>query len=211
LYRYATLCCIELRNAVVEDPRIALTREKALAASQEILLENGVLALTHGAVSNATGISRSTLYRHWADMKALRDAAFRRIATPQSIAPRTDGPLRADLLWLLGILVDALSETPWGSVAPQVIAASTVDEEAKEVITGFMKDRFKFVNAVFQAAVERGEIQSDAPITQLIEFAIAVPYFRKLVLHEPLTKLWLEKHVDLICRMALPLSNNPSL
>ncbi len=195
---------------MVEDPRITQTREKALAASQEILLENGVLALTHGAVSNATGISRSTLYRHWTDVKALRDATFRRIATPQNIAPKTDGPLRADLLWLLGILVDALNETPWGSVAPQVIAASTSDDEAKQVITGFMTDRFSFVNAVFQAAVERGEIGSSAPINQLIEVAVSGPYFRKLVLHEPLTKSWLEQHVDLICRMALPVSNNPS-
>lgn len=187
---------------MAEDPRITLTRERALAASQEILLENGVLALNHGAVSSATGISRSTLYRHWSNVKALRDATFRRIATPQSIAPKTDGPLRADLLWLLGILVDALNETPWGSVAPQVIAASTVDDEAKEVITEFMKDRFSFVNAVFQAAVERGEIHASAPINQLIEFAVSVPYFRKMVLHEPPTKLWLEQHVDLICRMA---------
>ncbi|WP_299154983.1 TetR-like C-terminal domain-containing protein [uncultured Tateyamaria sp.] len=187
---------------MTEDPRITFTREKALKASQKILLENGVLALNHGAVSKATGISRSTLYRHWADVKTLRDATFRRIATPQNVAPRTDGPLRADLLWLLGILVDALNETPWGRVAPHVIAASTSDEEAKQVITGFMKDRFAFVEAVFQAAIERGEIHATAPINQLIEVAISVPYFRKLVLHEPLNQHWLEQHVDQICRMA---------
>ncbi|MEM8980902.1 MAG: TetR/AcrR family transcriptional regulator C-terminal ligand-binding domain-containing protein [Pseudomonadota bacterium] len=188
---------------MTEDPRIASTREKALEASQKILLENGVLALNHGAISKATGISRSTLYRHWADVKALRDATFLRIATPPNIPPRTDGPLRADLLWLLSILVDALNETPWGRVAPQVIAASTSDEDARQVITGFMKDRFSFVEAVFLAAKDRGEMSADAPIPQLIEFAVSVPYFRKLVLHEPLTEDWLKQHVDLICHMAL--------
>lgn len=187
---------------MTEDPRITFTREKALDAAQVILLEDGVLALNHGAVSKATGISRSTLYRHWADVKALRDAAFRRIATPPNIAPRTNGPLRADLIWLLGILVGALNETPWGRVAPQVIATSVVDEEARQVITEFMRDRFATVDAVFSAAVERGEIPSDVLTRPLIEFAISVPYFKKLVLHEPLDDLWLERHVDQICRMA---------
>ncbi len=187
---------------MAEDPRIVSTRENALEAAQKILLKDGVLALNHAAVAKATGISRSTLYRHWTDVKALRDAAFLRVSTPPEIAPRTDGPLRADLHWLLGILVGALNETPWGRVAPQVIAASVVDDEAKQVITGFMIDRFATVEAVFVAAIERGEIAPDIQIRPLIELSISVPYFRKLVLHETLSEEWLKAHVDLVCSLA---------
>lgn len=185
-----------------EDPRLTATRESALEAAQKILLEQGVLSLTHGEVAKATGISRSTLYRHWPAVEMLRDAAFRRISTPPSIAPRTDGPLREDLLWLLGVLMGALNETPWGRVAPQVIAAAAHDEEARLVITEFMKDRFSSVEKIFDAAKERGEIPPDAPVRQLIELAIAVPYFRKLVLHQPLNEAWLGSHVDMIVRLA---------
>ncbi|MEM8569644.1 MAG: TetR/AcrR family transcriptional regulator [Pseudomonadota bacterium] len=187
---------------MTEDPRIVFTRDKALEAAQKILLENSVLALTHAAVAKETGISRSTLYRHWSDVKALRNAAFLRISTPPDIAPQTDGPLRADLFWLLGILVRALNETPWGRIAPQVIATSVVDEEAKQVITGFMSDRFANVRKVFQAAIERGEIPPDAPVQHLIELSISVPYFRKLVLHQTLDERWLKEHVELVCGLA---------
>ncbi|MEM9319184.1 MAG: TetR/AcrR family transcriptional regulator C-terminal ligand-binding domain-containing protein [Pseudomonadota bacterium] len=185
-----------------EDPRLIATRETALEAAQNILLEQGVLSLTHGAVSKLTGISRSTLYRHWPDVEALRDATFKRVSTPPNIAPQTNGPLRADLFWLLSILMGALNETPWGRVAPQVIAAAATDPDARLVITDFMKDRFAAVEAIFDAAKERGEIAPDRAVQHLIEIAISVPYFRKLVLDKPLNDDWLRAHVDMVASLA---------
>ncbi len=187
-----------------EDPRIVATRNLALDAAQNILQEEGVLAVTHGAVSKATGISRSTLYRHWPRLEAMRNDAFLRAATSPNIAPMTNGPLRADLAWMLGKLRTALNETAWGQVAPQVIAAAATDEQARAVIESFMKDRIASLEAVFRAARERGELREGAPERQLIEMAIAVPYFRKLIAGLPLDQEWLDAHVDLICRLATP-------
>ena len=189
-------------TSVKEDPRLTATRYAALEAAQDILLEQGVMALTHGGVAKITGISRSTLYRHWPTAEALRDAAFRQIATPPIIAPKTDGPLRADLFWLLSILMGALNETPWGRVAPQVIAAAATDEDARLVITEFMKDRFAGVEKVFDAAKARGELPSDMDVNPLIEMSVAVPYFRKLVLNDVLDESWLGGHVDMIVCLA---------
>jgi len=39
-------------------------------------------------------------------------------------------------------------------------------------------------------------------VEPLIEMAIAIPYFRKLIAGMPLDHQWLENHVDLICRLA---------
>lgn len=185
-----------------EDPRIVATRNLALEAAQNILQEEGVLAVTHGAVSKATGISRSTLYRHWPRLEAMRNDAFLRAATSPNFAPMTNGPLRADLAWMMGKLRTALNETPWGHVAPQVIAAAATDEQARAVIEGFMKDRIASLEDVFAAARERGELREGLPVGQLIEMAIAVPYFRKLIAGMPLDQEWLDSHVDLICRLA---------
>jgi AcrR family transcriptional regulator len=120
------------------DPRLIATRDAALDAALLILQKEGVLSVTHGSVSKITGISRSTLYRHWPQIDRLRNDAFKRAASPSSIPPATDGPLRADLSWLLGILVAALNETPWGAIAPQVIAAAATDQEARTVINEFI-------------------------------------------------------------------------
>ncbi len=185
-----------------EDPRLTATRNQALDAAQNILRDEGVLAVTHASVSARTGISRSTLYRHWPEIGRMRNDAFKRAATPTSISPQTDGPLRADLTWLLGILMAALNETPWGQIAPQVIAAAATDQEARAVINDFMKERMAFTEAIFAAAEARGELSPDVPVGYLVQMAIAVPYFRKLIAGLPLDREWLETHVDLICRLA---------
>lgn len=185
-----------------EDPRLAATRAVALDAAMMILQENGVLAVTHASISTKTGISRSTLYRHWPKLEQLRNNAFRRAATSPTFSPRTNGPLRTDLTWMLGNLLTALNETPWGQIAPQVIAAAATDEQARLVITDFMRDRISSVEAVFAAAEARGELRENAPVRQLIEMAIAVPYFRKLIAGLPLDHAWLDSHVDMICRLA---------
>jgi len=185
-----------------KDPRLIATRDAALDAALLILQKEGVLSVTHAAISKMTGISRSTLYRHWPEIDRLRNDAFKRAASPSSIPPATNGPLRADLSWLLGILVAALNETPWGTIAPQVIAAAATDQEARTVINEFMKERIVNVEAVFTAAIARGELLPETPVRNLVEMAIAVPYFRKLVIGLPLDQDWLDSHVNMICRLA---------
>lgn len=186
-----------------QDPRLDATRNHALDAALKLLQEDGILAVTHVAISARTGISRSTLYRHWPKLDALRNAAFARAATGPLGAPPTDGPLRADLLWMLGYLVTALNETPWGKIAPQVIGAAAISDQTRTLINKWIEDRGKTVASVFDAARDRGELKKDAPIPQLIEMAIAGPYFRKLVAGQELDQSWLNAHVDLICSLAI--------
>lgn len=191
----------------VEDPRLVATRLSALDAALKILQEDGIVAVSHGAVSKATGISRSTLYRHWPEVDQLRIDAIKRATRPSKVTPRTNGPLRADLTWLLSFLLVALNETPWGQIAPHVIAAAATNDEARTVINNFMKERIAGVEAVFTAAEARGEVPPGGPTRHLAEMAVAVPYFRRLIAGVPLDHDWLVSHVDRICRLAeAPLS-----
>ena len=185
-----------------EDPRLIATRNIVLDAALIILQDEGVLSVTYASISAKTGISRSTLYRHWPKLDQLRNDAFKRASRPPNISPKTNGPLRADLTWLLGILMAALNETPSGQIAPQVIAAAATDQEARSVINDFMKERIASVEAIFAAAEARGELPPGAPVRYLVEMAIAVPYFRKLIAGLPLDHEWLDAHVELICRLA---------
>ncbi|MDX8385404.1 MAG: TetR/AcrR family transcriptional regulator [Gallionella sp.] len=186
----------------IEDPRLIATRNLALDSALILLQEEGVMAVTHASVSKATGISRSTLYRHWPEIGRLRIDAFKLAATPPKIAPQTNGPLRADLTWRLNILMEVLNEMPWGKIAPQVIAAAATDHEARNVLNDLMKERIASVEAIFAAAEARGEIPPGGPTRHLIEMAISVPYFRKFIDGSPLDQNWLDSHVDLICYLA---------
>lgn len=188
------------------DPRLEATQAHALQAALELLQGEGVRAVTHGSISSATGISRSTLYRHWPKLDDLRNAAIARAATGPNSQPRTNGPLRTDLTWILGHLMTALNDTPWGKIAPQVIAVAATDDQIRDLLRNWIADRSQDVHSVFDAAIARGEINEDAPIPQMIEMAIGVPYFRKLVAGLSLDHSWLDAHVDMICRMASPSS-----
>ena len=185
-----------------EDPRLIATRLRALDSALEMLQAQGVLAVTHATVSEKTGISRSTLYRHWPTLDELRNNAFRHAINTQNFPPKTNGPLRADLVWLLSGLIMALNETAWGQIAPQVIGAAATDEQARSVINGFMKDRFENVREAFDNAKARGEVAQDLDVQPLIEMTIALPYFRKLIAGLPLDQSWLDDHVDMICELA---------
>ena len=203
LYCCATKCFIEVSHVTeTEDPRLTATRSLALDAALNVLQKKGILAVTHAAISEKTGISRSTLYRHWPKLEILRNAVFLRAASSPKHTPRTNGPLRTDLIWMLGSLMTALNETPWGDVAPQVVALAATDDDARGLINTWMKDRSASVEAIFVAAEARGELRENAPVRQMVEMAIAVPYFRKLFAGLPLDREWLDTHVDLICRLA---------
>jgi AcrR family transcriptional regulator len=185
------------------DPRLGATRSQALDAALMLLQDKGVLAITHGAINRETGISRSTLYRHWPKLEDLRNAAFARAATGPKDQSRTNGPLKTDLISIIGHLMTALNDTPWGKIAPQVIAMAATDEQARSLLSKWIEDRSGRVEAVFDAAKARGELREGAPVQQLVEMAIAIPYFRKLVAGLPLDHEWLEVHVDLICSLAV--------
>jgi AcrR family transcriptional regulator len=184
------------------DPRLDATRSQALDAALMLLQEKGVLAVTHGAINRETGISRSTLYRHWPKLEDLRHSAFARAATGPKTEPHTNGPLKTDLIWIIGNLMTALNDTPWGKIAPQVIAMAATEEHTRNLMSSWIEDRSDNVEAVFEAARERGELVDGAPVQQLVEMAIAIPYFRKLVAGLPLDRAWLDTHVDMICSFA---------
>ncbi len=168
-----------------------------------LLQENGVLAVTHGAVSAKTGISRSTLYRHWPKLSDLRNAAFARAAKAEVDDRPSDGPLKTDLMWMIGHLTKVLNDTAWGKVAPQIIGMAATEEQTRNLMSAWIDDRSADVAAVFEAANARGELRPDAPLQLLIEMANGMPYFRKLVAGRPLDPEWLESHVDLICSLAV--------
>lgn len=191
-----------------QDPRLIVTRTNALDVALGILIEDGVLAVTHASVGKKSGISRSTLYRHWPDLAELRNALFLHAASGPEYEPKTNGPLRKDLKWILGKLSMALSESDWGQVAPQMMGVAATDAHVRDSLNAFMHHRMADVNSIFQAASDRGELAEDAPIDQMIEMLIALPYFRKFIAGLPLDKNWQKDQIDLICHLATNSSSN---
>lgn len=69
-----------------QDARVAQTRELVLRAARQLLLEAGQDAVTPTRLTDITGISRSTIYRHW---KEPSDIIFEASGMPPDDSPLT--------------------------------------------------------------------------------------------------------------------------
>ena len=63
-------------TAATEDPRVVQNRRAVHRAALKLLSTEGVGGLTVDRLAEASGVSRSTIYRRWPDVPALVVAAF---------------------------------------------------------------------------------------------------------------------------------------
>lgn len=106
------------------DPRWLRSRAKLLDASARLLSTGGVEAVTVDAVTRASRVAKTTLYRHFGGATDLLAATFERIL-PQVTLPPAKGPLRDRLIELLSRQAALLDEAPlhltllaWVSLGP---------------------------------------------------------------------------------------------
>lgn len=107
-----------------EDPRRARSRSKLLDAATTLLRSGGIDAVTVDAVTRASTVARTTLYRHFHDSTALVTAAFEKLLSPVS-APPAEGTARDRLIALLDEVAAAIDDAPlhlttlgWLAIAP---------------------------------------------------------------------------------------------
>lgn len=100
------------------DPRVAQTRRLVLAAARQLLVEEGQEAVTPTRITEITGISRSTVYRHWSDPL---DIIFEATATDiDQTAFTATGDVGTDLTRYLETLRDMLESSKGTLLATQI-------------------------------------------------------------------------------------------
>ena len=188
------------------DPRITQTRNKALKATLALIRESGIGQVTHQSVSAKSGISRSTLYRHWPDVSDLLNDAFVLVSKPPISEFVSQGSLRADLHHLLIGLTSAIQNTEWGKIVPQLIAVAAVNQGSADLLHGFVQERLKIAEQIILAAHERGEFNTDITPENFLILIIAPVYYRFLLAGLPIDYGWVEDHVNSVA----PLLENAS-
>jgi transcriptional regulator, TetR family len=94
------------------DPRRTRSRNRLLDAAANLLKTGGVEAVTTDAVTKASKVARTTLYRHFNSSTQLLAATFERLL-PQVIPPEpTSGTPRERLIELLSRQADLIAEAP---------------------------------------------------------------------------------------------------
>lgn len=93
------------------DPRRLRSRTRLLDAATHLLNAGGIEAVTIDAVTKASKVARTTLYRHFDSSAQLLAATFERLL-PQVTPPPSAGSLRDRLVELLSRQAALIEDTP---------------------------------------------------------------------------------------------------
>jgi len=167
-------------------------REAVVRATVEVLVENGLTALSIATIAERAGVHPTSIYRRWKTPERLAlDAALAAAAIHVKI-PDT-GSLRLDLTTFLSSL-DAHIRSPLGRVLLALSALN--DHSVVSARQEFWRQRFSLARVMFERAATRGEVTLAIDAAFALEFAIAPVYLRALVLQLPPDEAAIGRDVD---------------
>src|ERR1700757_2562979 len=178
--------CVKMfgMTATAQRPggRSARVRREVLAATLQILLEEGLAATTIPAIAERSGVHHTSIYRRWNDRTALiREAALSAVDAEATV-PDT-GNLRSDLIAGLDE-VRKLLISPLGTVL--LDAARSRDDDLNELRRTYWDARLDHCSVIVERAVARGELPAGTDHRLVFELLIGPIHARMLLSPDPL-------------------------
>ena len=177
-----------------EDPRITQTRARVLEATADLLVLRGFANTSIEAIAAASGVAKSTIYRHWQSREALCIDAYRSVVQTQE-TPNT-GTTRADLVTLLTRLAEGLANSPWARILPSLIDAAERDTEIAAFHRELTRHRRVPMRTVLELGQQRGDIPVDADLDYVIDLLSAPLFYRRFIYHADNDPLLVQHIVD---------------
>ncbi len=168
------------------DPRMSRSRQRALAATLDLVAERGIAGASVEAVSARSGVAKTTVYRQWPNQAALVLDAFRSIA-PDPPLPDT-GTLRADLEVLVGGFAEALGRGRAGVFMAALIDAAQRDPDFADLHAAETRRRHAPVLAVLARGLRRGELPPGTDLDALVDRLAGPVLHRRFVSGLPLDR-----------------------
>ena len=148
------------------DPRRTRSRNRLLDAAAALLSTGGVEAVTVEAVTKASKVARTTLYRHFGSSSHLLAATFERLL-PQVTPPApASGTVRERLIELLTRQAALFADAPlhvtmlaWLSLWPTATTDHAGGEHAAGTLRARVVDQYRQpFDAILQSADARAEL-----------------------------------------------------
>ena len=171
-----------MTGQATRDPRLERTRATVLGAVRRLLDTEGPHAVTFGRVSRETGVSRTTLYRHWAGPSELLADAWARAVPPNTVARSAD--LRADLVELFTGVRDVVESATMRRSLPALLAAAHDDPVIAGLHAGFVRDRRQPIVDRLDEARRAGDLAPDADPDLLVDLISGPLFYRQLLRRE---------------------------
>jgi AcrR family transcriptional regulator len=192
-------------------PRSEKARTAILDAAIELLLEQGLHAMSMDDVAQGAGVSKATIYRWWSSKELLAlDALGTAWSSPTPGGQRDTGSLRGDLLAGFRAWLRQLKQRPYGRVIAGLVAEAQTDPVfAKLYVEHFVQPRRAATRELLLRGIDRGEIPADTNLDVTLDLLYGPIYHRLLHGHAPLTERFAQQVIDAVITGITPPQTNP--
>ena len=190
-----------MTGARVGRPRDPNLDERALAATLELLVEQGFEATTVQTVAKRSGVHTSALYRRWPSrIELIEDAVFPGF-DPPSVEPT--GDLSADLLRFLQAYMAAFGSPAMRAAAPGLMAhhqSAGNSRSPEHYLSVSARPQFQDILQAAPPGAVDPDIDPDDAFDILLGAILARTVIPTIATRQPP----LERTVDLLIRMLRP-------
>lgn len=167
------------------DPRIQRTHDAVLRTALAVLAEGGFAEFSMEGVAKASGVSKSTIYRHWPTKLALLRDAIERL-NRQPAVHLEGGSARSRVERLLEHLAAALSGSLLSACIPALVEAAERHPEVAGFLHEYGSARRSALTAAIRSGVAAGELPPHLD-PELAALALSGPiFYRRLMTARPL-------------------------
>jgi AcrR family transcriptional regulator len=180
-------------------PRSEKARAAILAAAADLLLTQGLAAVSMDLVAERAGVSKATIYRWWPSKESLTlDALYNEWADVRPRPVRT-GDVRADLLALLRPWARLVRKRPYGRVIAALVTEAQTDPAfAEQYREQFVTPRRAAAREILEDAVARGALPKTIVVDVALDLLYGPLYHRLLHGHAPITEAFVDELVETV-------------
>ena len=182
-------------------PRSESARQAVLAATVQLVEQDGYGRVTMEAIAGRAGVSKQTVYRWWPNkatiiLEALNEAA-------RAVAPAPDaGSLDTDLRLFLRRTVAGAGGGNARLLAALMAEAQRDDAFAESFGAGFLARRRQVLRDLLGRGASRGELAPSVDLDFLVELVFAALWYRILARHQPLNRRFADQLTDTVLALA---------
>jgi AcrR family transcriptional regulator len=159
------------------DRRVQRSKHLVLAETYKLLSEGGIGGVSVDEVSRRSGVSKTTIYRHWPSRSALLLEACSKIGN-EPVAPDT-GSLKGDLSALLVHLAHELQTARWPSVLPSIMDAAERDPELAQLHATIEARMMKPFMAVIERGKKNGQMATNQDTSETVASILGPFFYRR--------------------------------
>ena len=172
------------RSGASADSRVQRSRAAVLAQTYELLSAGGLGGVSVDEVSRRSGVSKTTIYRHWPSRAALLVEACSTIGSTPPV-PDT-GRFVDDVVAVTEALAEQLRTARWAGVLPSIVDAAEREPELAELYADLHARLMAPFAAVVERARDRGDLAPERGPSDLAAVIAGPLFYRRWFSRESL-------------------------